>query len=556
MLGSDVAAAAEVGIDGDGGGGGDLLQALVAVVDAIVAVDAATLPAGEEARWVQVLDTQTNRLSAAKLAAVATMARRGTHRRLGQRSLQGWLQSNLRMTATQAKKDTDTATALDAGLSSTRDALADGDISVDHATAITQAAKTLPDAHDAERLLLAEADRGDAGRVRQLGRRLQAAADADAAARRDGRRAYEQRTFTLTPDGHGSVFTQGRLHQLAGERLAEALHALAAPHDTDDARSYGQRMADALETLADMALRGGRLPVNGGVTPQITAVVPLATLEARAGRAADPATLSWSGPCRPQALEQLCCEADMAWLVTDCDHRPLWLGRTRRYASPDQRDAARVRDGGCRWPGCSMPLSWCVLHHVDWWEPDGRTDIHRLIPLCAAHHAMHHHGGWDIALDDHATVTTTSPDRATALRETATQARARHTGRTDLAHITGRDDLADITGRTDLADLTGRTDRAEVVQPGDNGRSSSGGGGSGGTPRRHTPRRSRRGSDDPAPDTRARRTVSSETRGVYRVGIEPRAGSRRAARDRAGAHARGHAVSCGERGGARPNRRR
>ncbi len=201
---------AGVGVDRDVDAGGlDVLRALVAAVDAVVAVDADTLPAGEDARWVQILDTEINRLSGAKLGAVATMSRRETYRRLGQRSVQGWLQSNLRMSAAQAKKETDTAAAVDTRLSSTRRALANGDINVEHAAAIATAARTLPDAHDAERPLLAEAKRGDAAHVRRLGQRLQAAADAGAAARREGRRAYEQRTFTLTADGTGRCSPRG-----------------------------------------------------------------------------------------------------------------------------------------------------------------------------------------------------------------------------------------------------------------------------------------------------------------------------------------------------------
>jgi hypothetical protein len=132
------------------------------------------------------------------------------------------------------------------------------------------------------------------------------------------------------------------------------------------------------------------------------------------------------------------CEADLEWLITDPEGLPLHLGRTRRYATADQRRALRARDGGCRWPGCDGQASWCIAHHEPPWDLDGATDIDKQALICKVHHWMRHHGGWSIELAPDATVTITSPDATTVRTETAAQARQRHLA-TDLIARDGPD---------------------------------------------------------------------------------------------------------------------
>ena len=44
--------------------------------------------------------------------------------------------------------------------------------------------------------------------------------------------------------------------------------------------------------------------------------------------------------------------------------QPLDVGRVTRVVQPAQRTALAVRDGGCVFPDCSRPLSWCEAHHL------------------------------------------------------------------------------------------------------------------------------------------------------------------------------------------------
>ncbi len=68
--------------------------------------------------------------------------------------------------------------------------------------------------------------------------------------------------------------------------------------------------------------------------------------------------------------------------------RPLYLGRTRRIASPDQRVVLYNKDRGCTAPGCDVPGYWSEVHHIDDWATGGKTDIDKLTFACAANHKL------------------------------------------------------------------------------------------------------------------------------------------------------------------------
>ena len=70
------------------------------------------------------------------------------------------------------------------------------------------------------------------------------------------------------------------------------------------------------------------------------------------------------------------------------------MGRHLRHATRAQRRALARRDGGCVFPGCDDPVSWCDAHHVTPWEQNGRTDITNLALLCRHHHGVTHRTGW------------------------------------------------------------------------------------------------------------------------------------------------------------------
>ena len=94
------------------------------------------------------------------------------------------------------------------------------------------------------------------------------------------------------------------------------------------------------------------------------------------------------------------CNAGVVHVTVDENFNPLDVGREQRLYNGAQRIALATRDGGCRWPGCDRPSSYCEAHHIDEWHSDqGRTDIDRGILLCRAHHMQLHNHGWKISRD-------------------------------------------------------------------------------------------------------------------------------------------------------------
>ncbi len=93
--------------------------------------------------------------------------------------------------------------------------------------------------------------------------------------------------------------------------------------------------------------------------------------------------------------------SDANWrrIVLDANGDVLDLGRTRRLANPAQRRALDIRDGGCVFPGCDSPPSWCDAHHLTRWDDNGNTDLRNLVLLCRHHHGVIHRLNWTWALD-------------------------------------------------------------------------------------------------------------------------------------------------------------
>lgn len=95
----------------------------------------------------------------------------------------------------------------------------------------------------------------------------------------------------------------------------------------------------------------------------------------------------------------LCAVGSRDVTVDGCGN-PLDVGREQRLYTSSQRVALAVRDGGCIWPECTRPASYCEAHHCDTWSADrGRTDIDRGVLLCRFHHLALHNQGWRITRD-------------------------------------------------------------------------------------------------------------------------------------------------------------
>ena len=95
-------------------------------------------------------------------------------------------------------------------------------------------------------------------------------------------------------------------------------------------------------------------------------------------------------------IARTACANGFVEVIVDPEGNPFDLGREARMYSSAQRLALAVRDGGCMWPGCDRPPSYCEAHHIDHFAEGGRTDVDRGVLLCRFHHMKLHNTGWRI----------------------------------------------------------------------------------------------------------------------------------------------------------------
>ena len=77
------------------------------------------------------------------------------------------------------------------------------------------------------------------------------------------------------------------------------------------------------------------------------------------------------------------------------------MGREQRLYAKQQCTALAARHGGCVFPDCERPASWCECHHINHWARDTeRTDLVDGILLCRHRHLLLHNNGWGIRRDD------------------------------------------------------------------------------------------------------------------------------------------------------------
>jgi hypothetical protein len=103
-----------------------------------------------------------------------------------------------------------------------------------------------------------------------------------------------------------------------------------------------------------------------------------------------------SEPLPAATARRILCDTGALPIILGGTSEPLDLGRTRRLFTSAQRVALANRDGGCRWPGCDRPPSWCEAHHTNPYSTAGTTDIANGVLLCRRHHLLLHNNGWRI----------------------------------------------------------------------------------------------------------------------------------------------------------------
>jgi Domain of unknown function (DUF222) len=238
--------------------------------------------------------------------------------------------------------------------------------------------------------------------LRRYALRVVDAADPDGPEPIDDQRQQDRRYLELKQRRDGMWHLQGRLSPAVGAQLHAVLDPLARlrrssienQHGTTiqipDERPSTQRLHDALDEACGRLLKSADQPAVGGIPAAVILTIPLQDLAARAGlaEASDGTTLN------PEQLLRIAGEAEIWPAIIDHHNVPLALGRSQRLASRGQTMALISRDGGCSFPGCSHPPSWCDRHHIRDWIDGGPTDLDNLTLLCRYHHTHFLQKGW------------------------------------------------------------------------------------------------------------------------------------------------------------------
>ena len=97
----------------------------------------------------------------------------------------------------------------------------------------------------------------------------------------------------------------------------------------------------------------------------------------------------------PHVVRQLACDASRRTVLENERGEVLNIGRRSRTVPRRIGHALRIRDGGCRFPGCGQ-RRWTDAHHIRHWADGGETSLENLVTLCRYHHRSLHRGEYRI----------------------------------------------------------------------------------------------------------------------------------------------------------------
>lgn len=264
--------------------------------------------------------------------------------------------------------------------------------------------------------LIAEASGLAAEELQRRARQVRDALDPLGAEERFAQR-FERRSFRLWSDSDGvhrasvsfddemaswvrAMIDAGLRPRRGGPRFVDSADAAEAERLRDDPRTTDQMQYDLVFDVLRAGSLAAATDVFGARQPGVRMVVVKDAVGPRdaVGRLLATGHLEDRGDAiAGSVLDRTLCSVGSIEVSVDGHGNPLDVGREQRLYSTRQRVALAVRDGGCMFPGCCVPASYCEAHHCDhWWEDLGRTDIDRGILLCRFHHLLLHNNGWRI----------------------------------------------------------------------------------------------------------------------------------------------------------------
>jgi hypothetical protein len=362
---------------------------LASAVDELLALDVDAMPGPALLEQVVELRKQLNRGEAAYLRLLERADRSGAA--LAESgSTQAWLREQTHISPSAAHRDVGLARDLADALPATKAALTDGTISPTHAHAISQLRPMVADETISriEPHVLDIAVRVNPTQLHRIIRQLKVRYVDPEHTRKTDQDDYTNRRLDTTAGMYGAGLGQWELHPAGHETVMTAIHAASRPNAADD-RTPTQRRADALVTIAEIALRSGELPITGGVAPHVSVIVTAETL--RAEPDAPAANYQFGAVSGPDWARRFACDGEISRVVIGPAGEILDSGRATRTFTAAQRRAIIVRDEGtCIWTGCDAPAAWCEVHHGVHWADGGPTSVDNGMLLCGRHHDRVH----------------------------------------------------------------------------------------------------------------------------------------------------------------------
>ncbi|OYN74934.1 HNH endonuclease signature motif containing protein [Mycolicibacterium sphagni] len=172
----------------------------------------------------------------------------------------------------------------------------------------------------------------------------------------------------------------------------DALFAKTAAPEPDDVRSHAQRQHDALADLVRSRLGDPKLGQHNGLPVTMIVTTTLQELQRRAGHA-----VTAGGTLIP--ITDLIRAATPSYnylaVFDGVTGKSLWLGRSKRLASADQRIMLLAKYRGCSAPGCTVNGYNSQVHHAAKdWKHGGNTDVDDMTLACKCDNLLVENEGW------------------------------------------------------------------------------------------------------------------------------------------------------------------
>lgn len=314
----------------------------------------------------------------------------------GARSLSAWISQRSRCTKTIAGARLGIARTVEL-LPQLTAAFNSGTTSFEHMRLVARQSQQ----HPLRRELMSDADEiftriATSGRPDRLKVLVNAWAErVDAQGLYDG--YLEQRDLAFlhaSPLMDGMVRVDGMLDAETGSALLTALAAardiLTPTADSVDRAPVSKLNVDALRHVLGIAMRNDQMPTAHDGLP-VTLIVTTTVEDLRMKIDAAGGQLKGVGDIPAATVRRLACESRVIPVVMNSRSEVLDTGRAKRIVTRAQRVAIEVRDRHCRWPGCDYQIE--NVHHLQYWEHGGRSDMPNMAGLCLAHHRSVHEGG-------------------------------------------------------------------------------------------------------------------------------------------------------------------